>query len=183
MSSGSERPRASCALRRLALAFASWFLAACTSGSSGVVISEFLASNSGGLADIDGDTADWIELHNAGQAAVDLEGWCLTDNLQEPRRWCFPEVSIPAGGYLLVFASGKRTSLTSTELHATFKLKATEDYLALLSPSGTVVQEFAPYPDQKPNVSFGLTSAGAQGYLSRPTPEAPNGDAQSELVR
>ena len=31
-----------------------------------VVISEFLASNTDGIQDEDGDSSDWIELHNAG---------------------------------------------------------------------------------------------------------------------
>src|SRR5437867_128429 len=37
-----------------------------------VIISEFVASNSNGLRDEDGDYADWIELFNAGTNTVDL---------------------------------------------------------------------------------------------------------------
>lgn len=35
---------------------------------STVVITEFLASNSQGLADADGDRPDWIEIQNTGAA-------------------------------------------------------------------------------------------------------------------
>jgi len=43
------------------------------------VLNEFLAVNQGGLADEDGESADWIELHNSGPTWFDLTGWALTD--------------------------------------------------------------------------------------------------------
>jgi hypothetical protein len=148
-------------------------LLCCSLGEPALVISEFVAANTSGLTDAEGDSSDWIEVHNPGKKAVDLEGWCLTDNPQVPRRWCFPAATIPPQAYLVVFASGKPSSADG-QLHATFRLKATEDYLALVAPSGRIVHEFAPYPDQKPDVAFGLTAAGNENYLSQPTPGAPN---------
>jgi hypothetical protein len=139
-----------------------------------VVISEFVASNTAGLRDVDGETSDWIELHNTGTTSANLDGWCLTDDPRELERWCFPEVSMPAQGYLLVFASGKRGAAPGAQLHASFKLKATEDYLALVRPGGGIAHAFAPYPDQKENVAFGLTAEGKPDYLGVPTPGAPN---------
>src|SRR5690606_35780390 len=62
-----------------------------------VIISEFLASNDDGLRDRDGDASDWIELHNPTGAAVDLAGWSLTDDADEPDKWAFPSVAIPPG--------------------------------------------------------------------------------------
>ncbi len=151
-------------------------LCACTSGQSSVLISEFLAANASGLTDVDGDTSDWIELHNRGKAAVNLEGWCITDSPGQPR-WCFPSLSLPAGGFVVVFASGKRASASDPQLHASFKLKATHDYLGLISPSGAVVNEFAPYPDQKVDVSYGITRTGTHDFQRWPTPGAPNSEA------
>jgi hypothetical protein len=152
-------------------------LLSCRSSESDVVISEFLASNTKGLTDIDGETSDWIELQNRGSVSVNLDGWCLTDDSSQPCRWRFPAVSIAAGGHLLVFASGKNFTSASEQLHSNFKLKATKDYLGLLRPSGSVVHEFAPYPEQKSDVSFGLTHTGEQVYLRHPTPGAPNSEA------
>jgi hypothetical protein len=146
----------------------------CGSSASPVVISEFVASNTSGLRDVDGETSDWIELHNTGTSAVDLEGWCLTDDDRDLGRWCFPAVSLPAQGYLVVFASGKKGEAPGAALHASFKLKATADYLALVRPGGAVAHAFAPYPDQKENVAFGLTAQGTPDYLGAPTPGAPN---------
>lgn len=43
------------------------------------VINEFLAVNAGGLFDLNGNTSDWIEIYNAGDQSIDLDGWHLTD--------------------------------------------------------------------------------------------------------
>ena len=46
----------------------------------------FLASNLTGLTDEDGETSDWIELHNPNPYDFNLEGWHLTDNLSNPTK-------------------------------------------------------------------------------------------------
>ena len=164
---------------RTALVLAALALNACDLGGSRVVISEFLAANGNGLTDQDGDTSDWIELFNPEQAPANLAGWCLTDDLRQRSRWCFADVSIPAQGYLVVFASGKRPLANSREQHASFKLKASADLLALVRARGGIASEFS-YPDQKQDISFGLTRSGEPSFLARPTPGAPNSE---ELVR
>ncbi|TWU56425.1 hypothetical protein Poly51_23350 [Rubripirellula tenax] len=121
------------------------------------IISEFLASNSGGLEDIDGDTSDWIEIHNPTSATVDLSGWRLTDDPLDLSEWTFPSVTIPANDFLVVFASDKDRAVSGQQLHTNFKLGSGGDYLALVQPDGTIVSEFAPqYPTQTTNVSFGV---------------------------
>jgi hypothetical protein len=144
---------------------------------SSIVISEFVASNTAGLKDSDGETSDWIELYNRGKLPVNLEGWRLTDDPNQAERWVFPEVALGPGEYLLVFASGKPTPPGERQLHASFRLKASPDYLALLDPGGRVAQEFAPYPEQRNDLSYGLGSDGVTGYLSALTPGAPNAPA------
>ena len=49
-----------------------------------VVISEFLAVNDGYGVDEDGDSSEWIELYNRGDAAVNLYGYRLTDEAANP---------------------------------------------------------------------------------------------------
>ncbi|NIP93109.1 MAG: choice-of-anchor D domain-containing protein, partial [Akkermansiaceae bacterium] len=74
--------------------------------NSGVRLNEFMASNGQTLDDGDGDSSDWIEIHNAGPGAADLSGWFLTDDADNPEKWEFPPgTSIPENGYLIVFAS------------------------------------------------------------------------------
>src|SRR6185503_2196662 len=47
--------------------------------------------------------ADWVELYNASNDPFDLAGLSLTDDLDQPRRWVFPDgATLPAGGYLVI---------------------------------------------------------------------------------
>src|SRR5262245_44680975 len=158
--------------------FALW--AALSAAPQQPLISEFMASNSDSLEDSDGDSSDWIEIHNPLDQAVDLGGWYLTDNDQKPKKWRFPAASwVDAGGFLIVFASEK--DRYGTELHTNFKLSADGEYLALVSPAGVPVDEYSPsYPEQYTDVSYGreFTDAGAgtfSNYFMVPTPWAANG--------
>lgn len=135
-------------------------LAACPAPRAvGVEISEILPDNSGGLRDEDGETPGWIELRNPSTTPVDLTGWHLTDSAALPSKWTFPAVSIPAQGWLVVFASGKDRALAGQPLHTNFQLAGQGEYFALTNPAGTVVSGFVPaYPNLRRNVSFSATS-------------------------
>ncbi|XAM00938.1 lamin tail domain-containing protein [Phycisphaeraceae bacterium D3-23] len=135
------------------------------------VITEFLASNSDGLQDEDGDSSDWIELFNAGDTALDLQGWHLTDDAGDLNQWAFPDVSLAPGQYLVVFASGKdRADADGTELHTNFALSAGGEYLALVEDDGTTVAyEYAPeYPSQEANVSYGIDMSSSSQTILDP---------------
>ncbi len=152
------------------------------------MISEFLAINDSGATDEDGAFSDWIELHNPTGEAIDLAGYYLTDELSLPTQWQFPAgVSLPAGGYLRVWASGKNRQTAGQPLHTNFSLSGSGEYLGLYAPNGTtVVQAFSPtYPAQSAGVSYGpvTLSASAPGaYFLTPTPGAVNGTPSAEPV-
>ncbi|HEX7861611.1 MAG TPA: lamin tail domain-containing protein [Verrucomicrobiae bacterium] len=147
-----------------------------------VVISEFLASaeNATGLKDEDGELQDWIELHNTSSSAVNLNGWSLTDDPEELDLWTFPNITLAAGGRLVVFASGKDRKPTSagSRLHTSFKLGTGGEYLALFdsgSPRAAMTEFANDYPDQRNDYSYGTDSNGAWRYFQTPTPGQPNG--------
>lgn len=122
-----------------------------------IVISELMASNISGITDEDGDHSDWIELSNRSQTTINLAGWFLTDDALEPNQWVFPAISLSAQSKLLVFASGKNRATNGSELHTNFKLNTSGEFLALIRPDGvTIESSFAPYPQQYPNISYGL---------------------------
>ena len=139
------------------------------------VISEFMAQNRGSLEDGDGNNSDWIEIHNPNLLPLDLGSYSLTDNAEDPFQWSFPpETSIPAGGYLIVFASQQeRDDYVDPDgnLHSNFSLRADGEYLALVSQvSGSPVSEFSPaYPEQQQDLSYG-----PGGFYAIPTPGAPS---------
>jgi hypothetical protein len=145
----------------------------------GVTISEFMADNNRTLNDGDGDASDWIELENASEEPVDLAGWGLTDDASLPAKWRFGAVSIPARGYLVVFASGKDRAGGAGGLHTNFRLGNEGEYLALTRPDGTVASSFgARYPEQREDVSYGrlATDPTRTGYFVVPTPGGPNAE-------
>ncbi|HET6557584.1 MAG TPA: lamin tail domain-containing protein, partial [Prolixibacteraceae bacterium] len=72
-----------------------------------VRINEVMSSNSGVIADSDGDSSDWIEFFNSGSSDVSLNGFGLSDSKGEPFKWIFPNYSVKPGEYLIVFASDK----------------------------------------------------------------------------
>ncbi len=123
---------------------------------AGLVINEFMAHNTTGLQDEDGDRADWIELKNTTAAPIDLAGYHLTDDPLDLDKWTFPAVSVPAGGYLVVFASGKDRTLVGQNLHTNFALNEAGESLILVGPDGTTIEDaFDPFPEQLANISYG----------------------------
>jgi hypothetical protein len=139
-----------------------------------VRINEFVANNDTGLNDEDGAQSDWIELFNPTAVAVNLAGWKLTDLPGGPG-WSFPSVNLPAGGYLVVFASGKNRTVQPGNLHTDFSLDSAGEYLALIKPGGAVADVYQPH-DQANDIAYGWGSGGGRGYLV-PTPNAANGPA------
>jgi hypothetical protein len=148
-------------------------------------ISEFMASNTRTLRDDTGQFPDWIELHNPSAAAVDLGGWYLTDSTNNLAKWRFPSTNLPAGGFLVVYASGLDRRVPGGSLHTDFQLSAGGEYLALVRPDGvSVAGAFEPvFPTQLPDVSYGVAQIprgsgwepGPRGvYFVQPTPGAPN---------
>jgi hypothetical protein len=133
-------------------------LAAAGAPAQDVVINEILAANGGVALDEDGDSSDYFELLNLSTAPVNLDGWYATDDPADRREWRFPAVTLPAGGFLVVFASGKSRAVAGAELHASFELNQGGEYLALVRPDGTTIEhQYTPeYPAQRENISYGL---------------------------
>ena len=140
-----------------------------------LLINEFMASNAKTLADEDGDFSDWIELYNPGPAAVDLDGWFLTDDASVLTKWRLPSQVLDSGKYLVIFASGKNRAESGRPLHTSFSLSSAGEYLGLVAPDGaTVVDEFAPeFPPQYKDISYGQ-AGDIPHYFTTATPGAAN---------
>ena len=72
-----------------------------------LLINEVMSENVSTLADEDGDYRGWVEIYNKGTSNVDMDGFGLSDDLNEPFKWVFPSVHLPPKSFLLVFTSGK----------------------------------------------------------------------------
>ncbi|MFT5472897.1 MAG: hypothetical protein ACI9OU_000720 [Candidatus Promineifilaceae bacterium] len=126
-----------------------------------IIISEIMAVNRNTIQDEDGDFSDWIELYNTTGQAVSLAGWHLSDQTSIPTQWTFPDVTIDAHSYLIVFASQKHRTNDINNLHANFSLDANGEYLGLFRDDLAVEFEFAPsFPPQFADVSYGIEELG-----------------------
>ncbi len=118
------------------------------------LITELMARNVDTLLDEDGDARDWIEIYNPSVEDYDLTGHHLTDDLETPDKWAFPERVLPARSYLVVFASGK--DRRGDELHTDFKLSGDGESVALTDPEGRVLHAIEDWPGQVEGVAYGL---------------------------
>src|SRR5262245_35654957 len=123
-------------------------LASISLHSAEPTISEFMAANGRTLPDEDGDSSDWIEIHNGGANTVNLAGWFLTDEVNRPAKWRFPSVALAPGQFRLVWASSKNRTNAAAPLHTNFRLDRGGAYLALLDANTNIVSAFNPYPSQ-----------------------------------
>ena len=147
---------------------------------SGVVISEIMAGNQSGIFDDERDRVDWIELFNASAEEIDLKGWSLSDDPDDPGKWVFDDQKIGAGEYFIVHASAKdRASLRAGGApHTNFRLSRAGEFLGLYSPElpRRLVSDLGEqYPVQRNDHSYGRLASGAWSYFASPTPGAPNG--------
>lgn len=123
-------------------------------------ISEFVALNTRSLVDEDGDSSDWIEIENADDTAVSMEGWYLTDDPDDLTKWTIPAVTLNPNDYLVVFASNKDRTNPAGTLHTNFTIQPSE-FLALVEPDGTTIVSSYDPPPQFKDVSYGVGTVGA----------------------
>jgi len=144
--------------------------------SQSIVINEFLSANSHNIVDEDGDNSDWIEIYNSASHEIDLLGYGLSDDSQDPFKWLFPEIEIDSSEFRIVFASGKNRSPEHGPLHTNFRISSGGEDLYLTSPSGVLINHINTI-ELDTDVSFArIPDASNNWYTSiLPTPSATNG--------
>ncbi|MDD6204441.1 MAG: lamin tail domain-containing protein, partial [Firmicutes bacterium] len=146
-----------------------------------ILINEYVIKNETVIYDRDGDYSDFIELYNPGSEAVELSGMYLSDDPADPGKWRIPEgVSIEAGGYIIIYASGKDKK-TDSEVHASFKLSSTDGGI-VLSDSRLRRIDSVPMVALEANVAYGRAEDGSWKYFPRPTPGAANSTPSFETL-
>jgi len=152
------------------LALLALIILAASDGQAAPIISEASSANLRVLHDMDDDAEDWIEIYNPDPTDVDLKGYRLSDDFADPEKWEFPDLILPAGEYLIVFASGKNR--VEPELHCNFKLKSSGETLRLFDDFGVLLSELEMGPVTV-DVSVGFQGA-ALRYFAEATPGSAN---------
>ena len=131
-----------------------------------IILSEIIASNSS----LTEGGHDLIELHNTGIQAVTLSGYSLTDDPGQPRKYVLGDVSIEAGGYLLIEADGQSVP---------FRLSAEGEEALLYNPAGHLVSSAA-WNNMEADQSLSFTND--EWALSVPTPGLANTPESAALL-
>ena len=155
-------------------------------GNGSLIISEIMASNDSTAAtQINGTTlfSDWIEICNTGEEPIPLSGWHLTDDPEVLDKWPLPAIWLGPETYWVVYATGIDANDDpanfpyrddSGRFHTNFQLDGQGEYLALVSPGGDIVDDFAlGYPAQVSDVSYGRCGNQMQ-FFTDVTPGLPN---------
>ena len=99
-------------------------------------------ANSTVLPDEDGDFQTGLKFQ-INKQPIDLGGYHLTDDGDDPEKWTFPRISLPANSSIIVSFGKDRT--VKVPLHTDFELNAKGEYLALISKDNkTILTEFSP---------------------------------------
>ena len=102
-------------------------------------LTEAMASNNLYFADENGEHHDYVEIYNNSDTDVNLKGWYLSDSSDALKDWAFPDVILPAGGYLAVHCSGLDRTADANHLHTNFKIGSDGECIYLSQPNGQTV--------------------------------------------
>ena len=158
----------------------------CAALPAQVVVNELSAANyDGGFTDNYGDERDWFELFNSSGTAFDISGYHLSDDDLEPMKWVIPAgVSVPANGYLLIYASG-RDEFVGGNVHTGYKItQAKQEGVVFSDPGGTIIDSYMLNVPNQVGHSRGRVTDGATawGVFINPTPGAANTGARNEYT-
>ena len=103
-----------------------------------IALNEVVTDNISLYPDEAGRFSDYIELKNVSAHPVNLKGYGLTDNAEKPDKFRFPDLTLPAGGLIVLHCDGEEDTSNAGHLHAAFKLSEGET-VQLTRPDGAVV--------------------------------------------
>jgi len=146
-----------------------------------IFINEFMADNESTIEDPDepGIYEDWIELYNEGTFEVDLEGFYLTDDLDELTKWQIPEnITISSHGFLLFWADNDEDQ---GNFHTNFKLSANGEDIAIIHPDGETILDSYTFGEQATDISEGRFPDGNSNWEFMPDPTPGYANISSNL--
>src|SRR5574344_1149363 len=115
-------------------------------------INEIMASNKHTIRDANNDTPDYIELYNGYDYDINLKGYYLSDRDNYNTKWEFPNITIKANSYLLVYASLKNTC--DEVCYTNFKLSADGGVVVLSDKDNKVLSKIK-YEKTDSDTSYG----------------------------
>jgi hypothetical protein len=156
------------------------FLQSYTAGE--LYISEAMPANRTVMRN-NGEYFDWVELRNGAAEPINLAGYYLTDNTDEPFKCALPDTMLNSGAFFLVYCSGNASLTDKKGFHASFKLNSGEDRLYLYNSAGELVDYLHIY-DVPPEGTIGRNGREGGVYLyKKPTPGEVNENGTAAIMR
>jgi len=145
-----------------------------------VIINEVLVSNASTNLDPDyKQYSSWVELYNSTDRVIDLAGYALSDDKDDPQKWEIPVgTKIKAKQYLLIWTDKEYDDIKA--LHTNFKLSYKGEEL-LLSDSDENIIDSIKFFKQKGDIS--CTVEDNKIVYMEPTPNKPNGKKYTTYKR
>ena len=140
-----------------------------------LVISEVVVCNNSVPLHSQAPCFDWVEIRNISDETVDLTGFCLSDDGDEPDKWTFPSGSLKPGELRVVICERDLEKADGVrEANTGFSLSAASDQLYLSRTDGTLL-DFAALHGIPENCSLGRED-GRPGFLyyAAPSPREAN---------
>jgi len=148
-----------------------------TTGSINLVINEVQGKNDTTIADEEGEFDDWIEIYNPTNSPINLAGYYISDNIEEPLKWKIldtdaSKTTVAGKGYLLLWAD---KDLDQGANHLDFKLKGTDNVVLTAPDASTLIQQIS-FTEVAADNSYGAKTDGNTEYVTfeTPTPNAAN---------
>lgn len=138
-------------------------------------LNEVVSSNSTILSPSTQETYDWIELYNNSENTFSLDGYFLSDELDNPTMWGFPAgLEISANSYFTVWLSGNSSLTSEDETHANFKISSDGESIYLYDGDAVLIDN-SPSLEIQPDLSIGRISENSDWfYLDIPSPGSEN---------
>lgn len=133
-----------------------------------VVINEVMASNTLTFIDNFAQFEDWVEIYNPLGHAVNLGGYFMSDNSNNPRKWQIPSlftdsVTVQPYSWLTFFADGK---VSQGVRHCDFSLDNNTEFVGLYSPDGLTRVDEIVWAHMGADTSLGRHTDGSADWVN-----------------
>ncbi len=133
-----------------------------------------MPANSSTATDENGEYDDWVELYNATDQPINLNGYFLSDSHGNETKYVFPDIVIGANGYLIIWCDDQ---IDQGELHAPFRLSSSGEEVGLYNPDTTSV-DYVRFGDTPGDISIGRYPNGS-GPFNKLIPTFNSGNVNS----
>lgn len=147
---------------------------------SQVVINEIMSDNEETLSSISGETHDYIELYNDNDYDVNLDGYYLSDNIEELTKWKIIDRVLTPNSFILIYASGLDLS-QGNELHTNFKISSDGEEIYLSDSNGQIVDEFDSI-ELDEDEAYGRLPDGSESKVILPIPSPDSSNNAIDIV-